>query len=304
MSVLFNSSEFYNYFYSRYINVGFFGTHLDFLLESWYGCDNNLFDFFTVSNERELINALPTGNRNQCRRKNLIITATIQNLKRGYYLYGVIDEYYVPNRRSTLREHFIHDFFVNGFDVKKNVFYLYGYSSNRKYKRVEISFEDFENGINGTDGLSLCFFQIHRYQSFFLDLKKIYKEIGAYLNSENRTYNVSDSEKNVYYGLSVYGALCNDLEKNVKQNDLRGLRILWEHKQCMLQRLILMKKRGESINYNIIDKYNELVKKHEILFRLSMKWNINNDLEILHSICQKLETYPYEEESILSQIVP
>ena len=74
MSVLFNSSEFYNYFYSRYINVGFFGTHLDFLLESWYGCDNNLFDFFTVSNERELINALPTGNRNQCRRKNLIIT--------------------------------------------------------------------------------------------------------------------------------------------------------------------------------------------------------------------------------------
>ena len=95
------------------------------------------------------------------------------------------------------------------------------------------------------------------------DLNLVLEQIRDYIESNNTSekFRMLDAPEDGIYGIETYCYLIHCLLEQRNNFDLRLLHILWEHKKCMLNRLIYMENKGYldpsenlSVAYNKIGK--------------------------------------------------
>ena len=59
-----------------------------------------------------------------------------------YYIEIQADEFYVPNRRSYNRNHFIHNLLIIGFDDTERIFNTVGYTSSMHLEETDITYQE------------------------------------------------------------------------------------------------------------------------------------------------------------------
>ena len=62
-----------------------------------------------------------------------------KNFQNSSYARGSFDEFFIPNKSAYMKEHFVHSFFLYGYNDAREVLYALGYTERGKFERYEIS---------------------------------------------------------------------------------------------------------------------------------------------------------------------
>lgn len=303
LGILFRLENFYKYFYSDFINLWYAPQKntFNFDLEKWYD-DNSLFDVFmlTAADGNVLSDCFgETGNEEvqPILQEHNLIRSFQTLLKSGFYAYGRINEYFVPNRMATKTAYYVHDFFLNGYDTAAGTFSLSGYSKNLRFETDSILFEEFARALTSLEGRHmLTFVRLKDSYDFQIDLGKILLLLEDYLNARhsypdrllhNPTKTISRDL--LFFGAGVSGALIENCRSTGEEEvDLRLFRTLLEQKQCMLKRLSVLEEAGVFLGDNEKNEWEILVKEQAILFNMAIKYNLTRDRRKKLEICQML----------------
>ena len=235
----------------RVFMYGFSSPHLNIINSSWL--DTPCFDKyihptrFIENHIHELIRAM---------------------LDSGYYVnFDGIDDYYMDGKSWYGKRHFCHDGLIYGYDLEKDTYHVYAYDSQWTYRGFEVPRESFERGRlsmteHGIYG-SLC--GVKPYDAYVeFDINKVYESIVGYLNSSLEMYPFSG--EGAVNGIVVHEYIVAYVDRlyhgliQYNKMDWRIFRILWEHKNFMLERI---KKIEEVLKLvpDLSKQYEEVVQK-------------------------------------------
>lgn len=199
-----------------------------------------------------------------------VARALLEHLASGYLCLH-LDKYYIPRSRWFLRKHYQHDVIIVGMDpVKRTVRVVQGFDRQNEYLRSEMKLMWLLLAIKSRAGWDRfptspdCMRHFRepiykitvtgsRYASY--NVRGIKESLHSYVNSKpswSRTdYGpVSplfvDTPKNGAYGLSTYKYIAETILMygNRADFDFKITKLLWEHKQLMVERLTACRRMG------------------------------------------------------------
>lgn len=250
-----------------------------------------------------------------------------------YYLYALIDEFYIPNSRSYKKRHMLHDILLTGYNIYENYFYNWGFNCNGTFQKRKVSFSEFYDALKGQYipdkyNLIILFKKVKAEKEFALDLEivktmlidylmsKTYSNIDemdyalktnifhgskAYNNFLSTCFDYRQKLRNNYiYGLRVYDYLSAYLENNIV-TDIRPFHVLWEHKACMYMRVEYMIKNGFVLHSNqLLERFKKIEQLSFLVRNLILKYFICKDNNILLKVARLLNEIKVDEENTIS----
>ena len=292
--ILFTHSEYVNQFMSNYINIYYHknaNCKVNFVLETWYPDA----DFF-LANKIFYKKSLDLINNNE------MLEIIFRMLDMGYYMLSHFDEYYVPRRHATGKFHNRHDFLTLGYTSHVQNFHIIGYTDNGVYEKSQISFNDFclalRSEVVGDNWID--FVKIDPSFVFELDTKRIRSLIGDYIHSRNSYGQYVDQP--CTYGINATIDFMKDFEANAELLDLRFLRVLYEQKSCMLQRLHYLRVKGHLPSSELVERFEPIVHLYESALMLATKTVIKSSRANCNKIREMILKSVDKELDILNDI--
>lgn len=174
------------------------------------------------------------------------INPIIRNLlDHGYYVcFCGIDDYYVKGKSWYHEKHFSHDGMICGYDREDKTYSIYAYDTNwiyQKFRTPQRCFDKGREAIQKEGGYGEIYGVRAKPEQVEFSAKTVCERLHDYLDSSFEKYPVCE-EGNVYGSivqeyLAMYiGKLC-DGSIPYDRKDSRILRLLWEHKKVMLERI-------------------------------------------------------------------
>lgn len=232
-----------------------------------------------------------------------------KELNKGNYIHLNIDQEQITSFEVDKK---CHDSLVFGIDIGTDAVYVADVYKNGMYEKKVLNIKEFIDAYYSFDHKSeydflngmIYLYKVKEECDIEFDIKNIENAIIEYRESRVpeywRLYNFSNS-KEVVFGLSVYDALSEYIERIFKQDvmyiDGRHFYLLMEHKKIMIERLKFLctqKYYEESSMMPIIESYKKMSRKSKLIVNLLVKSFIaknKNDLkkvlDFLHHIKQE-----------------
>lgn len=222
-----------------------------------------------------------------------IINSIINYISKGLYIYTEINEYFIPNRRSFNNCYFTHDILIYGYSNSQKLLFTIAYNEERKYEKQEISYDDFLKAFNSCKTkylLKTIVFSINDNYNFnCLQYDKIKNDLEKYIYPQKE-----------YLGINVYKHLENDLIRSHlnKYINMRSFRTIKEHKKVLFllsEFCVLPIKTKELLN--------ELINDSDIIFNLSLKYNVTHNEKIINSIILRIEQLKAKETIVIKEVL-
>jgi amino acid adenylation domain-containing protein len=247
LSVILDHEEAFSWFYNYYIQLEAppegEGIRLDFYTTLLYKTCPFIY-YQRIS--RELI----------AKKWDKISDYIIDCLNLGYYVYFLIDRFYIPEYAEYQKEHKIHDIFVFGYDLSEKSFNVADCFSGGLYRYATATFTQIENGYKNIhltgrpdwfDGVELISYRDKFHYTFDINLMIGFMKDYLSSTSTSQRYKIPSEKycaeglerKNFVYGLAVYQLLQEFMKKFRKDlnYDIRPFYVLWNHKTVMLDRI-------------------------------------------------------------------
>lgn len=244
----------------------------------------------------------------------------IDSINCGYYIYLVVDQYYIPEYEYNYNvRHIPHDLMIYGYDQNKQIFYVADFFKSRKYGYATATFSEIEQAyiaVDGMDGMDwmdgvIMLKENKSYQhNFSITILKNY--ISDYIKSENsnqRTLLINTwlNDKDFAFGLQVYTTLEKNLKNRidkVKNVAIQPFHLLWDHKRINLLLLEYLYKKGYVNNVDYFyDIFKEIERSTLILRNLILKYNITKKKDIAYKAISLLRNISKKEEYVLKDFV-
>lgn len=225
----------------------------------------------------------------------------------GYYVsFWGIDDYYIEGKTWYKERHFEHDGMICGYDQIKKTYSIYAYDKNWVYRVFKTPQSAFEKGRKSV-------FKNGRYGSIFglkptkddvkLDPVHICLRLKDYLNEENES-----SDSNTVYGIIVHDYINMYIDKldngsiPYERMDKRVMRMIWEHKVVMLERIEAVEK---SLNLNNISskEYEKVVSMADNVRMMYASHSIKRRDSVLSNIKKNLSDITNIEKKVLSSFI-
>lgn len=314
LSILSNYPDYLPWFCSNYIQLKInidesFPAELDFYTPFWTDtCPWIKYEYIS----RELLDSLETNYDN-------FFQEMINN---RYYIYTVVDYYYVPTHRAYQKVHFLHPIFIYGLSVETDSFYCADFYDNSKYMYKEFRTKDIITGfVRNNDkpynkeqnpgdfirGIKLM--KYNRKCNYRFDLENIIDLLRDYLNSERtskRYRNEINDPSRLGFGINtIYDRLnfdikrlLNDADYNI---DYRSFSVLRDHKIALeLIANHIKDVQKLQVEAQVIKELQKLVKKSTIIRNLMIKYRVTNNKSCLMSLLEKLEFLKNNETEALN----
>lgn len=220
----------------------------------------------------------------------------------NYLLFYSVDEYYLSYSGYFQSKHNIHDTYVYGYN--EDSFYIMAYKGG-KLSRFNIPMLELLRALyyqeRSMENLSFCTFRPNHSVKEMIDLEMIKQSLWDYYHSEN----LGNKSSTTIYGISTYNILIqcvktaiSKFETEVFRVDLRPFRLFWEHKKVLKDHI---SKISETILLDSIVKgmINEIESQASIIFKLMIKYKLNNDVRILEKVVNYLTQLREKEEKLL-----
>ncbi len=252
----------------------------DFLEEQSFISNREYFDEF------RMVSFLNAKNFSFFSNYDFINKTVIEMIDKGFYLYGSIDDYYVPYRWSYKREHYLHDYLLCGYDLDKCTYYCLGYNIKSIFEINEINFNDFYDAVRNADNVFMNFEKISSSFNFTFDKDKFLFFLKDYINGTNSL----NTFKGAIFGIDVmlkFVEICKEADKlfcpEMQNHDFIFIRNLYEHKKFMLDRIKYMYINGFHKNIHIMEEYQLVVSKMKKIYAYCLKctviqkrWNLES----------------------------
>ena len=184
----------------------------------------------------------------------------------GYYVcFGGVDDYYIKGKTFYGERHFDHDGMICGYDRRDKTFTVYAYDENWLLKRFKTPRDSFRRAVKSMQSR-----WNHGYiegvkpkkETVEFSPKRALENIREYLDSSLEKYPANTEAP--AYGIVVMDYAAKYVDKLFSESipydrtDRRFMRVIWEHKRGMQERIALIEKAFGMDSF-LSDKYNELV---------------------------------------------
>ncbi len=213
-----------------------------------------------------------------------ILNFIINNIDMDNYVIVFLDEYYLPHKLSYMKEHFLHQLMIYGYNEETQIFNTIAFNEDGEFKKDDYTFEQ----INQAYELGKNYYQTSpiwvlnetleiiklketedKYE-FSLDL--FLEELNTYLlgqgdYSKIRPNNLKTNGTIASFNFKVFDELIihlNDLIQGKETMDYRYMHLLFEHKSIMHRRLEYIAgihKPNNKLNLLLQDYKEEVVRR-------------------------------------------
>lgn len=243
-----------------------------------------------------------------------LISAILSWVENNEYVECRLNEFWMPCRPLFMRQHFdIHMNIITGFSRRRQVFFVAGYG--RSYELSELSFADFsqafysapEPQFRGSDSQFPWWKVLWRWTPLekpanelhpFPDLSLIQSQLSAYLDgSVHGTPEVFARSDRQYemeagtWGLNTYESwriYIDWVRAKRERIDLRATRTLSEHKLCMYNRVLLLRKIGVVIADDVVKSLSEVQERAQTVALQAIGYNRTSDCRYLTTMAESL----------------
>lgn len=242
-----------------------------------------------------LLNFLPIRQKIIDSQYPSILEFVKSSLGMGKYIELNLDEFYIPQRPYTQKIHFLHPNLVYGYDLEH--VYVLGILDG-KPSTSKVTFEDFNASFSYFKPSNSVVYEIDYVKSkYTFDIIEFKHSIKAYLASKPdnlQIYNLSHHLNNVdelIFGIAIYDELMTPLGIEVLLQDRRVAYLLYEHKNCMCERLHFLKDRGFVCTKDyqlLVGEMTELKQKANLLLNLILKHMAKPSVQIEEKLKERL----------------
>lgn len=246
LSVLMNHTETKAWLYCNFLQLYFLPADSASSLRYYYTDINN-----RLWNVRNPLLNYQVIHKEMLDRYNIdSIDFIIDSLNSGYYLYLYLDEYYLPNRISYKREHYIHTTFFYGYDNEEKKLYSYGYDDTRHFVYETLDFDLVKQAYDGCEKAKfedldmIYLFQYNKQGALYeFDMKSLIRQIREFLNStKSSDYydNCFNSRESMFFGMDALRQF-REYFIHANQEQIfhynKNIYILWEYVLLMNKRI-------------------------------------------------------------------
>lgn len=234
-----------------------------------------------------------------------------QSILNDYYVAGIYDEFYIPQKLVYKKSHLLHDYIIYGFNDQSQEFFSYGYvAAGGNYqicKEFTIRYSDFIESIlhaQYVDYWTQYFYRvkINENLNWNFNRMRLCDELYQYLKQPVLLIN---EPMNGPSGICVWKDLSDRL-KNISKGNFDSVLIqvkkVNEYVQLMLERLKFINDNDVEIN-NIVMRYIEFAEKSDMVYALSLKFFLTENSRILNRIIDILNNMFTEEYIILRELL-
>ena len=212
--------------------------------------------------------------------KENIYEFVCNSISNEYYILLSLDEYYIHTHWFYKNTHSLHDYLIYGFDDLKKEILMCGYTSQSRYEKFRISKQNLCKAfltMTPEEGSWNDYIQIFKKKPNLcgkLNLQKIANLLYKYIESEicfpDYAFSVNEKTDKFVYGINVYGIVLEKLNNCDGLIDLRMLRMIWEHKKLMKQRVKYLRHEINRLNYSLECEFCNIEKRANICFLLGV----------------------------------
>jgi len=236
----------------------------------------------------------------------------IRNLiDRGYYVYfEAVDDYYVEGKSHYKTRHLLHDGGICGYNQEDKTFCIYAYDSNWIYRKFWASQASFMKGVSAAvkEGKSGNLYGLKPITKQVIEFsaETALQKIALYLDSSYEKY-PEKGEGNVY-GIIVHNYIAKYIRMlydgviPYTRMDWRVLRMIWDHKKVMLERIQLIEEKLQ-MDSSISTQYRSLVEKANHARMLYASHHMKRRDELLPIIEKNMFESKDEEEKLLNELI-
>ncbi len=294
LSMLESTREFKNWIQQKFCQI--------------YYCQNNpkdkflnydYYDFFT--SDGIFVKAFHSIPFDSLSSKKRMLDFIIERICDGWYIYGMWNEFYIPESRAYQRTDYMHEYFLTSVDEELGMFGCLGYTKNYEWKYFYVTFEQYLNAVvsdknRDEDGhVGLNSYQRNRDFVYSESTKASRNGIVAYLAADSLE------------GIHALEDFFEDIKRWGKKREYiprQSVYLAYEHKKLMLARLKYLGEKGEIEFTPVdIDEYIEIGNGfHSILnnwIRYAMQPSSKTAVRMYDKALQLLE----KEQNILSKII-
>ncbi|MEK8205408.1 hypothetical protein NST41_07425 [Paenibacillus sp. FSL L8-0696] len=236
-------------------------------------------------------------------------------IRDGYYLFMVLEQYYIPGSYGFGKYSYPHDVMLYGFNENEKVFYIADNLSG-KYRFSKCSFSQFESAYFSLEkrkdrlDSKICLLRKKSNSHEKFDLLRVVDTLHGYWKSaspEIRSSNWSKSFSGCVKGLEVYNNLKEYIALLTHDEaifDIRPFHALWEHKKIMVMRIQFMIDNGYIIKSDkILENYKMIEKKSLSHRNLFIKYNFTKDIAIINRIIEGIDEIVVLENELIPSLL-
>ncbi len=242
-----------------------------------------------------------------------IVDFVIDAIDEDLYVQMDVDEFYIPNKALYHSRHYTRELLIYGYDAPNQTLTILGFDAKGNYTSSEVPFFNFEqahiNSISRNE--QDCRVRMFKYLDnayYEFELEVVLEQLQDYLYAVNtsKRFRSFSRVKNYAYGLATYRVIQNYLSffaKNASDINRLIFHTLWEHKQCMQERLHFLEQHGFlSSSHALSMAYAGVKKETEKLRAMSFKYVLTKDAAILGRMIELINIIALEEEAILDRV--
>lgn len=239
---------------------------LDFKHETFFSAYEYLFSIQVI--HKNIIGNYNTG----------VIGFLMDRINEKNYIELMVNEYYIPESASYLKEDYSHNIFIYGYSQSERYFQT-KYMKNGVFSDARLDFNVVQEAFahaNGTAEWSQ-YSKIYKKknQQYDFNYDRFQSYVNDYIHSKGNY-----GEQNERYGLGCYDLILDyfdHLERGLTTADIRVLHFLWEHKKSMSYKIsYLSHHKILSINHELVHHFKEMERDALVLRNFHLK-NILSD---------------------------
>ncbi|WP_408895274.1 hypothetical protein [Paenibacillus taichungensis] len=248
-------------------------------------------------------------------RKYSIIEAVIDAINNNFYIFMVVEHYYIPGSTSYQKSSNNHDIMIYGYD-KENQLLKIADNFNGKYKFCECTFSQFTEAYTHTNkdknrlNSKVCLFSKKKNEVVEFDTMRLIDNLNSYLTGvypEMRSSGWQSSFIGWAKGINIYNNvkeyLTLLLEKKTRV-DKRTFYAIWEHKKLMVMRILYMQNNGLiKDSSSILEKYHEIERISYKHIMMLLKFEITSDPKLVQTIFLEIDSIISIETKLIQSIL-
>lgn len=327
LSMLLTEEKTYDWIFSHFINIYSMQDHwcqFQFVPDSYGSVTTGIFwENFMINSDFISMD------------KESIVDKMISWLDNEYYIEVLLAEYEIPGTAFYKKILYPHWEFIFGYDKDRKIFKFHNYNSNEQLDVIDVTFDDFKNALfsKNTQFLydnynwevtkkNFCFrfFKLRKDSAYEyqMDLNHIRGSYKNYLSGEDlspllklQNPEISHwSDKQIYWGISVYQFLINYIQDYSNQNngykklDYRIYHSLWEHKKMLLMRTHYLKDFYNILHKDII--YNDIANLIKLTNRirfLILKLQMSSEANLVSRVVDLLNECQEKDAKLVADIL-
>ena len=228
----------------------------------------------------------------------------------GYYVcFEGFDDYYIEGKSWYHEKHFFHDGCICGYNQNDKTYCIYSYDQTWVYRKFWATQESFDASMKATlkqkQYASICGLKpTDEPIPFSSDIAL--EKIKEYLDSSYEKY--PETEDGLVFGSIVHNYIARYVEKlydgsiPYDRMDRRVLRMIWEHKKVMLERIKLIE-QALSLDSETSDAYISIVKDADTARMLYATHHMKRRDSVLPIISKTLRSIKDREYELLTTIL-